>query len=116
MPFVEGETLRARFQRETRLPVEHAVRIADEVADALAYAHEHGVVHRDIKPGNVLLSGGHAIIADFGVAKALEAGVSAATSGGAASRLTGAPSRPAPGCDSRPNSTPSPASALPAPR
>ena len=83
MPFVEGETLRARLQREGRLPVEDAVRIAGEVADALAYAHQHGVVHRDIKPENILLTGGHAIVADFGVAKALGAGGGAAAPGAA---------------------------------
>jgi serine/threonine-protein kinase len=71
MPFVEGETLRQRLQREGRLPVSTATAIAAEIADALSYAHHHGVVHRDIKPENILLSGGHAIVADFGVAKAL---------------------------------------------
>jgi TolB-like protein len=74
MPFVEGETLRARLAREQRLPVEDAISLATEVADALAYAHAHGVVHRDIKPENILLSGGHAMVADFGVAKALATG------------------------------------------
>ena len=74
MPFVEGETLRARLARDGELPVPETVRILREVADALRYAHDHGVVHRDIKPENVLLSGGHAVVADFGVAKALEAG------------------------------------------
>jgi eukaryotic-like serine/threonine-protein kinase len=76
MPYVEGETLRQRLQRETRLPVESAVTLAAEVADALAYAHGQGVVHRDIKPENILLSGGHAVVADFGVARALEQGTS----------------------------------------
>jgi serine/threonine-protein kinase len=85
MPFVEGETLRARLQREGRLPVADAVRIAGEVADALAYAHQHGVVHRDIKPENILLGAGHAMVADFGVAKALSAGTAPAAGGG---RLT----------------------------
>ena len=74
MPYVEGETLRQRLQREGRLPIEVAVTLASEVADALAYAHAHGVVHRDIKPENILLSGGHAVVADFGVAKAIERG------------------------------------------
>jgi tetratricopeptide (TPR) repeat protein len=74
MPYVEGETLRQRLQREGRLPIETAVTLASEVADALAYAHAHGVVHRDIKPENILLSGGHAVVADFGVARALEQG------------------------------------------
>src|SRR5215210_4026183 len=87
MPFVEGETLRQRLQREGRLPLDAAVAIAQEVADALAYAHAHGVVHRDIKPENILLTGGHAVVADFGVAKAIEQG--AAPQGGEASaRLT----------------------------
>jgi TolB-like protein/Tfp pilus assembly protein PilF len=71
MPFVEGESLRARLAREGALPVREVVRVLREVADALAYAHRHGVVHRDIKPANVLLSDGHARVTDFGVAKAL---------------------------------------------
>ena len=75
MPFVEGESLRERLRREGRLPAEEARRIAREVADALAYAHSRGVVHRDIKPGNILLESGHAVVADFGIARALsEAG------------------------------------------
>jgi serine/threonine-protein kinase len=72
MPYVEGETLRQLLQRGGRLPVDAATTIAVEVADALGYAHAKGVVHRDIKPENILLSGGHAVVADFGVAKALE--------------------------------------------
>jgi serine/threonine-protein kinase len=76
MPFVEGETLRQRLQRDRRLPIDLAVVIASEVADALAYAHAHGVVHRDVKPENILLTGGHAVVADFGVAKAIQLGVS----------------------------------------
>ncbi len=71
MPFVEGEALRTRLRREGELPVRDAVRILKDVADALAYAHARGVVHRDIKPDNVLLSGNHAVVADFGVAKAV---------------------------------------------
>ena len=71
MPFIEGESLRARLAREGELPVTEAVRILRDVADALAYAHEQGVVHRDIKPDNVLLSGRHALVTDFGVAKAV---------------------------------------------
>src|SRR4051812_18564944 len=74
MPYVEGETLRQRLQREGRLSIEDASTIAAEVADALAYAHAHGVVHRDIKPENILLTGSHAVVADFGVARALESG------------------------------------------
>jgi hypothetical protein len=73
MPYVEGETLRDRLQRETQLLSTEAVRIACEVADALDYAHRHGVIHRDIKPENILLSDAHARVADFGVARALEA-------------------------------------------
>jgi serine/threonine-protein kinase len=71
MPFVEGETLGARLARERELPIGDTIRILIEVTDALAYAHARGVVHRDIKPGNVLLADRHAVVADFGVAKAL---------------------------------------------
>ncbi len=70
MPFVEGESLRDRLTGEKQLPVAEAVRIAREVADALEYAHGHGIVHRDIKPENILLHGGHALVADFGIALA----------------------------------------------
>ncbi len=70
MPYVEGESLRDRLTREKQLPVADAVRIATEVAGALEYAHQHGVVHRDIKPENILLHGGHALVADFGIALA----------------------------------------------
>ena len=73
MPYVEGESLRDRLAREKQLPVADAIRIMKEVADALAYSHARGVVHRDIKPGNVLLSGRHAVVTDFGVAKAVTA-------------------------------------------
>jgi serine/threonine-protein kinase len=72
MPFIEGESLRARLDRETQLPVEETVRLAREIADALAYAHARGILHRDIKPENILLSGGHALVADFGIARALD--------------------------------------------
>ena len=71
MPYVEGETLGDRLARERQLPVDEAVKITSDVASALGYAHEHGVVHRDIKPGNILLSGGQAVVADFGIARAL---------------------------------------------
>ena len=71
MPFVDGETLRDRLARTGELPVHDAVRILIEVADALAHAHQHGVAHRDIKPENILLSGRHALVSDFGVAKAV---------------------------------------------
>jgi serine/threonine-protein kinase len=70
MPLIEGESLRRRLLRVGHLPVDEALTIAAQVADALAYAHAHGVVHRDIKPENILLGGGHAMVADFGVAKA----------------------------------------------
>jgi serine/threonine-protein kinase len=73
MPYVAGESLRDRLRREGQLAIEDAVRLGREVADALEYAHAHGIVHRDIKPGNILLSGGHARVADFGIARALEA-------------------------------------------
>ena len=72
MPFVDGETLRARLVREGRLPIDHAVRVAAEVAEALAYAHDRGIVHRDVKPENILLQGDHALVSDFGIAVALE--------------------------------------------
>jgi len=71
MPFVEGESLRERLERVKQLPVDEAVRIAREVADALEYAHGQGVIHRDIKPENVLLHGEHALVADFGIALAV---------------------------------------------
>ncbi len=71
MPFVAGQSLRERIAREGELPVHEAVRLITEVVDALAHAHEHGVVHRDIKPDNVMLSGRHALVTDFGVAKAV---------------------------------------------
>lgn len=73
MPYVEGETLRARMTREGPLPINDATRLVRELADALAYAHAQGVVHRDLKPENVLISRGHAVVADFGIAKAIAA-------------------------------------------
>jgi hypothetical protein len=72
MPFVDGESLRTRLTRQRTLPVREAVRIAREVADALAYAHRRGIVHRDIKPENILLTNEHAVVADFGIATALD--------------------------------------------
>jgi eukaryotic-like serine/threonine-protein kinase len=72
MPYVEGESLRARLDRERPLPVAEAVRIATEVADALDYAHRRGVIHRDIKPENILLQAGHSLVADFGIALAVQ--------------------------------------------
>jgi serine/threonine-protein kinase len=73
MPFVEGESLRGRLNREQQLPLYDAVRITREAAEGLAYAHDHGVVHRDIKPENILLQNNHALVADFGIARALDA-------------------------------------------
>jgi serine/threonine-protein kinase len=73
MPFVEGESLRQRLDREQRIPLQQALEIACEVAGALGYAHERGIVHRDIKPENILLERGHAVVADFGIARALSA-------------------------------------------
>jgi serine/threonine-protein kinase len=73
MPYVEGETIREKLNRETQFGIDEAVRIAREVADALDYAHRHGVIHRDIKPENVLLHDGRAIVMDFGIALALSA-------------------------------------------
>jgi serine/threonine-protein kinase len=83
MPLVTGETLRTRLERERQLPVDDAVRIAREVADALHHAHGHGVIHRDIKPENILLQGGHALVADFGIALAVQ------SAGGARMTQTG---------------------------
>jgi len=71
-PFVEGETLRARLQREKQLPVDEAIRISTEVAAAVGHAHAHGVIHRDLKPENILLADGRALVADFGIARALQ--------------------------------------------
>ncbi|MEO8336098.1 MAG: protein kinase [bacterium] len=71
MPYVEGDSMRQRLTADSRLSIEETVRIGREVAGALAYAHERGVVHRDIKPENILFSGGHAVLADFGIARAI---------------------------------------------
>jgi serine/threonine-protein kinase len=71
MPFVDGESLRDRLRREQRLSIAEAVHVATEVADALGYAHAHDIVHRDVKPENILFQSGHAIVADFGIARAL---------------------------------------------
>jgi eukaryotic-like serine/threonine-protein kinase len=86
MPLVEGESLRAKLEREGGLPIADAIRILIDVTEGLAYAHAHGVVHRDIKPDNILISGNHAVVTDFGVAKAVSAatGESSLTSIGVA--------------------------------
>ena len=73
MPFVDGGSLRDRLRRDPHLPTDEVVRIVQEVADALAYAHQRNVVHRDIKPENILFSSGHAVVADFGIARAIDA-------------------------------------------
>jgi serine/threonine-protein kinase len=83
MPYVTGETLRARLERERQLPLDDALRIAREVADALGSAHALGIIHRDIKPENILLQGGHALVADFGISLAVQ------TAGGARMTQTG---------------------------
>jgi len=73
MPYVEGESLRDRLDREGQLPMEDVSQIVEEVADALSYAHSLGVIHRDIKPENILFTAGHAVVSDFGIAKAVDA-------------------------------------------
>ena len=80
-PYIEGESLRARLQREVQLPVAVAVRLTLEIADALEQAHEQGVLHRDIKPENVLLSRGHAVVADFGLARGFAASINDSSAG-----------------------------------
>jgi serine/threonine-protein kinase len=72
MPYVQGETLRRRLQREHQLPLADAIRLATQVADALGHAHAQGIIHRDVKPENILIQGGHALVADFGIALAVE--------------------------------------------
>src|SRR5262249_3765494 len=74
MPYVQGESLRARLVRESQLPVSDAVRIATQIADGLDYAHRQGVIHRDLKPDNVLFHDGRALLADFGIALAFGEG------------------------------------------
>ena len=85
MPYVEGESLRQRLDRERQLPVQEAIQIAQDVAEALDHAHRHGLIHRDIKPGNILLEEGHAVVTDFGVARAIsDAGTEKVTATGMA--------------------------------
>ncbi|HET9066574.1 MAG TPA: protein kinase [Gemmatimonadales bacterium] len=84
MPVVEGDSLPARLKREKQLPVGEALRIAREVAEALAYAHARGIIHRDIKPANILMSAGHALVADFGIARATSGDAKALTQTGLA--------------------------------
>ncbi|NNG17427.1 MAG: protein kinase, partial [Gemmatimonadales bacterium] len=85
MPFVEGETLADRLAREVQLPLADALRVTSEVAGALGYAHARGLVHRDIKPANIMLTAGHAVVTDFGIARAIEvAGGKQLTSAGMA--------------------------------
>ena len=79
MPYVEGETLREQLRREGQLPIDDALRIARETADALDYAHQQGIVHRDIKPENILLTARHALVADFGIARALDTAAEGST-------------------------------------
>jgi serine/threonine-protein kinase len=81
MPYVEGESLLDRIRRETQLPVDEALRIAREVGEALAYAHSRKIVHRDIKPANIMLSAGHALVADFGIARAVGGGAAITQTG-----------------------------------
>ena len=88
MPYIEGESLRARIAREHELPIAVAVRIMREVADALAYAHSNNVVHRDIKPDNVLLADQHALVADFGIAKAIASARATSAEGTAVASIT----------------------------
>src|SRR6185503_11529544 len=81
MPYVEGETLRARIERERQLPLEDTLRLTREIAAALGHAHHHDVVHRDIKPENVLLSDGIARVADFGIARSASGELGVTTTG-----------------------------------
>ncbi|MGV3711071.1 MAG: serine/threonine-protein kinase [Gemmatimonas sp.] len=96
MPFIEGESLRAAIARRGRFPARDVIRILHDVTDALSYAHARGVVHRDIKPGNILTSGMHALVTDFGVAKALTAATPAMNVGTTTGMAIGTPAYMAP--------------------
>ena len=98
---MEGQTLRDRLLQEGQLPVEGAVRIASEVADALDYAHRHEVVHRDIKPENILLHEGHAVVSDFGIGKAIVAASSDASAFTQVGVTVGTPAYMSPGTGQR---------------
>ena len=82
MPYIEGESLRLHLLREQTLPLQEALRITFEIADALSYAHVHGIIHRDVKPENILLSENHALVADFGIARAISAAGGRTLTGG----------------------------------
>jgi serine/threonine-protein kinase len=88
MPFIEGESLKQRLEREGALPVPEVVRLLREVTDALSYAHRRGIIHRDLKPANILLGEGHALVTDFGIAKALVASTTATVDVSAGASLT----------------------------
>jgi serine/threonine-protein kinase len=87
MPFIDGESLRSQLQREGRLPIDRVVAVLRELADALAYAHSRGVVHRDVKPDNVLIAERHVFLADFGVARVLAARAEGGTLTGATTMI-----------------------------
>jgi hypothetical protein len=96
MPFIEGETLRTRLERESRLPAGAVIGILADLVDALAHAHDRGLVHRDIKPENILLQGNHALLTDFGVAKAITAALPGSLGGTAVGMTVGTPAYMAP--------------------